>query len=135
MNPPQVEGKSKALRLLADMNIPPKTVALLRERGWDIVRISDLLPVDAEDEQVLERARAEGRVVVTHDLDFSTLLAVGGHDRPSLLTLRLATADPEAVAQRLLQVLPEVADALQEGAAVTVEEATVRIRRLPIDQG
>lgn len=81
-------------------------MAILRENGWDIVRVSDILPVNAGDEQVLEKARAEGRVVVSHDLDFSTLVAVSGHARPSLLILRLTTADPQAVARRLLHVLP-----------------------------
>jgi predicted nuclease of predicted toxin-antitoxin system len=115
------------------MNISPKTVALLREQGWDIVRVPELLPVDAPDEQVLERARADGRVVVTQDLDFSTLLALSGEDRPSVVTLRLATSDPEIVARRLLEVLPEVGGTLQEGSAVTVEETSVRIRKLPVE--
>jgi len=125
--------RAGALRLLADMNISPKTVALLRERGWDIVRVPELLPLDASDEQVLERARADGRVVVTQDLDFSALLALSGEDCPSLVTLRLAASDPEGVARRLLEVLPEVAEALQEGSAVTVEETSVRIRKLPVE--
>jgi predicted nuclease of predicted toxin-antitoxin system len=125
--------RAEALRLLADMNISPKTVVLLRERGWDIVRVPELLPVGATDEQVLERARVEGRVVVTQDLDFSALLALRGEDRPSLITLRLATSDPKVVARRLLQVLPEVAGSLQEGSAITVEESSVRIRRLPVE--
>jgi predicted nuclease of predicted toxin-antitoxin system len=82
------DERAGALRLLADMNISPKTVALLREQGWDIVRVPELLPVDPPDEQVLERARADGRVAVTQDLDFSALLALSGEDRPSLVTLR-----------------------------------------------
>lgn len=45
-----------ALRFLADMNVSPKTVAALAGRGWDIVRVSDVLPVDASDEDVLSFA-------------------------------------------------------------------------------
>jgi predicted nuclease of predicted toxin-antitoxin system len=74
--------------LTSEMNISPETVALLREQGRDIVQVSEFLPVDPPDEQVLERARADGRVVVRQDLDFSTLLALSGEDRPSLVTLR-----------------------------------------------
>ena len=76
------------LRLLADMNISPKTVDALRQRGWDIIRVSEILPMDAEDEEILDLARREGRVVITQDLDFSALLALGGYDRPSLVTFR-----------------------------------------------
>ena len=120
------------LRLLADMNLSPLTVESLQREGWDIVRVSNLLPVDATDREILELARREDRVVVTQDLDFSALLALGGHRWPSLVTLRLLVSDPERVARRLLQVLPRVEAALRDGSAVTVEDVAVRVRRLPI---
>ena len=120
------------IRLLADMNISPKTVASLRQQGWDVIRVSELLPVDASDGEVLELARREGRVVITQDLDFSALLALGGYDRPSLITLRLSSGDPEAVARRLLEVFSRVESALQHGCAATIEDAVVRVRKLPI---
>jgi len=120
------------VRLLADMNISPKTVDALQRRGWDIIRVSDILPMDAEDEEILDLARLEGRVVITQDLDFSTLLALGGYDQPSLVTLRLAISDPETVTRRLLDVLPGLEEVLRKGCAVTVDDVTVRVRKLPI---
>ncbi len=120
------------LRFLADMNLSPLTVESLRREGWDIIRVSSLLPVDATDQEILELARREGRVLVTQDLDFSALLALGGHHQPSLLTLRLLVSSPETVTRRLLQVLPQVEEALRQGSAVTVADVTVRVRRLPI---
>lgn len=120
------------LRFLAHMNISPKTVEALRQHGWDIVRISQFLPVNASDQEVLEFARREERTVITQDLDFSALLALGGYDRPSLITLRLSVSDPETVTRRLLAVLPQIEGALRQGAAVTVEDVAVRLRRLPV---
>ncbi len=81
--------------LLADMNLSPVTVNSLREEGWDILRVSSLLAANASDAEILELARRQDRVVVTQDLDFSALLALGGHARPSLVTLRLSNTDPE----------------------------------------
>lgn len=120
------------LRFLADMNISPQTVGALAAEGMDIVRVSSLLPANASDESILDLARRQGRVVITQDMDFSALLALGGHDRPSLVTLRLLNTDPEVVTQRLRQVLPQMEDALRRGCAVTVEDDAVRIRQLPI---
>jgi len=120
------------IRLLADMNISPKTVISLREQGWDIIRVPEVLPMDAEDEEILELARREDRVIVTQDLDFSALLALSGYDRPSLITLRLAISDPQTVTHRLLEVLPGLEDILQKGCAVAVNDVTVRVRKLPI---
>ncbi len=77
-------------------------------------------------------ARRQDQVVVTHDLDFSALLALGGHAHPSLITLRLSHTDPALVTERLRQVLPQLEQALREGSAVTVDDRTLRIRRLPI---
>lgn len=104
------------------MNISPKSVDALRRQGWDIVRVSEFLPVDASDEEILNFARQEGRVVVTQDLDFSAVLALGGHDRPSLITLRLSLSDPDSVTQKLREVAPRVEESLQEGSVVTIED-------------
>ena len=79
---------------LADMDISPRTVEALCQRGWDIVRVSRFLLVNARDAEILQLARQQGRVMVTQDLDFSALLALGGHDRPSLITLRLYASVP-----------------------------------------
>lgn len=121
-----------AIRLLANMNISPKTVEALQQQGWDIVRVSQFLPVNASDQEILSFARRQGRVVVTQDLDFSALLALGGYKRPSLITLRLAVSDPETITQRLVEILPQFEQLLQEGCAITIEEVATRVRKLPI---
>jgi predicted nuclease of predicted toxin-antitoxin system len=120
------------LRFLADMNLSPLTVAALQREGWDIVRVSNLLPANASDAEVLALARHQGRVIVTQDLDFSVLLALGGYAQPSLVTLRLANTDPILVTSRLLHMLPQAEKALHDGSAITLDDTTMRIRRLPI---
>lgn len=121
------------IRLLADMNISPRTVEALRQHGWDIVRVSQCLPVKASDQEILDLARREDRVLVTQDLDFSALLALGGYERPSLITIRLTVADPKTITRRLLEMLPQCGQVLQEGCAITVENVTTRVRRLPVE--
>ena len=121
------------IRFLANMNISPKSVDALRRQGWDILRVSELLPVNASDQEILDLDRQEGRVVVTQDLDFSTLLALGGYNRPGLITLRLSVSDPDAVTEKLQEVVPQFEESLQEGSVVTIEDVAVRVRKLPID--
>jgi predicted nuclease of predicted toxin-antitoxin system len=118
--------------LLVDMNVSPRVVNALRRSGWDAIRVSERLPATSPDEVVLAFARREGRVMVTEDLDYSALLALGGFDRPSLVTLRLSSGDPDIVARRLVCVLPGLVPVLASGAAVTVEDDSERIRVLPI---
>jgi len=120
------------VKFLADMNVSPLTVADLASDGVDIVRVSSLLPANAPDEAILDLARREDRVVITHDTDFSALLALGGHDRPSLVTLRLLDTDTERVTERLRQCLPRIEAALRKGSAISIDDKSMRIRELPI---
>jgi predicted nuclease of predicted toxin-antitoxin system len=114
------------------MNISPITVGALTEAGWNTVRVSTPLAANSSDEAILSYAAEEGRVVCTQDLDFSDLLALTGRDRPSLVTVRMSNPVPDIVTSRLLEVLPIVADDLEQGSTVTIEEEAVRVRTLPI---
>ncbi|MGB3654739.1 MAG: DUF5615 family PIN-like protein, partial [Rivularia sp. (in: cyanobacteria)] len=100
------------IKLLADMNISPVTVSNLQIQGWDTIRVVEILPPTASDLEILEFARQEGRVILSHDLDFSMLLAVGGYNQPSLITLRLSFTDPEVVTEKILNALPQVEETL-----------------------
>jgi predicted nuclease of predicted toxin-antitoxin system len=115
------------------MNISPQTVRDLRDKGWDIIRIPQVLPIHAPDQEVLAYARLENRVLITQDLDFSALLALGNFNRPSLITLRMFSADPKAVTRRILEILPIIEKDLKEGCAVTADKGAIRIRKLPIE--
>ncbi|MBI2265288.1 MAG: DUF5615 family PIN-like protein [Armatimonadetes bacterium] len=124
---------ARTLRFLANMNISPQTVQTLQQNGWDTIRVSQVLPVNAPDREILDYARSEGRVVVTQDLDFSALLALGGHSTPSLITLRLLSSDPQTVSGKLLEVFSDLETSIADGCAVTIEDTAVRVRRLPIE--
>jgi predicted nuclease of predicted toxin-antitoxin system len=121
-----------SMRLIADVHISPLTVAALKAQGYDIVRTTDLLPATAADAEILALARVESRVILTQDLDFSMLVALSNYGLPSLITLRLSSVKPDLVTQKLLDVLPTVETELTEGAAVTINDNSVRIRKLPI---
>jgi predicted nuclease of predicted toxin-antitoxin system len=120
------------LRFLGDVHISPLTVAALKLHGYDILRSTDLLPATAADIDILELARVEGRIIITQDLDFSMLIAVGKYNQPSLVTLRLSSAKPDVITQRLLEVLPQLEEELTQGSALTIDDNSVRIRKLPI---
>ena len=120
------------LAFLADVHISPQTVAELRERNYDIIRSTERLPATATDAEILELARTEQRIIITQDLDFSMLIALGKYSQPSVITLRLSSIRPSEVSQKLLETLPRVERELQEGVAIKVSQDTARIRTLPI---
>jgi len=58
------------MRFLADMGISPQSVAFLQGLGYDAVHLHARGLDRLEDSSVLDKAREEGRILLTHDLDF-----------------------------------------------------------------
>ena len=79
------------MRFLLDNNLSPKLAEPLRTAGHDVVHVRDIGLQRATDETVIDAARTDGRVLVSADTDFGTLLA-RSHDRaPSFLLMRRAS--------------------------------------------
>jgi predicted nuclease of predicted toxin-antitoxin system len=63
------------MKFLANMGISPHVVEWLLTNGHDAVHLHTLGLDRATDNEVLQKARQEDRVLITHDLDFGELLA------------------------------------------------------------
>ena len=63
------------MKFLADMGISPRTVEYLSSEGHDAIHLHELGLDTLSDPKILELARGEERVVLTHDLDFGELVA------------------------------------------------------------
>jgi predicted nuclease of predicted toxin-antitoxin system len=119
------------MRFLADAGISPKTVDFLKQLGHEAVHVRTLGLARAMDAELVERARADSSVVVTFDLDFGDILALGVLDKPSVIICRLADERAESVNQRLAKVLAERVSDLESGALILIEDTRYRVRRLP----
>jgi predicted nuclease of predicted toxin-antitoxin system len=86
----------------------------------------------SDDAEILQKARAEGSVLLTHDLDFGDLLAASGESLPSVVTFRLRNMKPDKVIERLTWILSNCERALRHGSIVTVTESHARVHPLPI---
>jgi len=120
------------MKFLADMGLARSTVAFLRAQGHDAVHLRDQGLQQLEDDEIVEKARVEGRVILTHDLDFGRIIAVGGDSVPSAITFRLSDMRPTRVNRYLAEVLARFAERLEAGALVSVNERGIRVRSLPV---
>ena len=91
-----------------------------------------MLPIKATDELIIEQARRDSWIILTQDLDFSRMIAVGGASTPSLISLRLKSSRIEYVNSLLSRVLPDLEAEGLEAAIITIEDTTIRRRSLPI---
>jgi predicted nuclease of predicted toxin-antitoxin system len=62
---------------LTDENIHAEVVAHLRGRGLDVLDVRERGWQGRSDDELLEEAYREGRIVLTHDGDFGTLALLG----------------------------------------------------------
>ncbi len=65
------------VKFYTDEHVGRAVVHGLRQRGADVLSVPEAGLLGASDEEHLERARAEGRVVFTQDEDFLRLHAAG----------------------------------------------------------
>jgi predicted nuclease of predicted toxin-antitoxin system len=119
------------MRFLANAGVSPKTVDFLKKLGHEAVHVRTLGLARATDAELVQRARTDSSVVVTFDLDFGDILALGVLDKPSVIICRLADERADSVNQRLAKVLAERMSDLESGALILIEDARYRVRRLP----
>lgn len=120
------------MRFLADAGVSPKTIEFLNKLGHEAVHVRTLGLERASDAEIVGRALTESRVIITFDLDFGDVLALGVMDKPSVILFRLTDERADSVNQRLAVVLAERLADLEAGALVLVEDTRYRVRKLPI---
>jgi predicted nuclease of predicted toxin-antitoxin system len=119
------------MRFLANAGVSPKTVDFLKQLGHEAVHVRTLGLERAADGVLIDRALADSSVVVTFDLDFGDILALGVLDKPSVIICRLADERADSVNQRLAQVLSERISDLESGVLILIEDTRYRVRKLP----
>ena len=120
------------MKLLVDMNLSPRWVALLQGAGWEALHWSAVGQPTARDSEIMTFAAANDYVVLTHDLDFSAILAVTHGKKPSVIQIRSEDVSAEFIGKQTVAALRHVQAELEAGALLTIEPGRTRLRSLPI---
>ena len=122
------------MKFLEDMGISPRSVAFLRSLGHDAIHLHAERLDRLSDEGILSKALNEGRVVLTHDLDFGELVAASRAHLPSVITFRLRNIAADRVNGYLGIIVANYQERLEAGAVISVTERQIRVRALPISE-
>jgi predicted nuclease of predicted toxin-antitoxin system len=116
------------MKLLANENCPRLVVDALSAAGHDVLWIRTAAP-GLSDPDVLARAVAEARVLVTFDKDFGELaFRVGLAATCGVILLRIGLADPVVAASRLVGILGSRSD--WPGHFSVVTDHRIRMRSI-----
>jgi len=120
------------MKLIVDMNLSPRWTGTLADAGFEAAHWSTLGAYNAPDSKIMAYARANDYVVLTHDLDFSAILAATHGDKPSVVQIRAEDVSPDVIGKQVIAALKQMAAELEEGALLTVDSNRTRLRILPL---
>ena len=120
------------MKFLLDQDVYASTRRLLSGLGHDVVPVAKIGLSQAADEQLLETAGYEARILVTRDRDYGNLVFVKGI-RVGVLYLRMLPSTQGAVHRELERVLTTYSEQELRQLFVVVEPGGHRIRRLSHD--
>jgi predicted nuclease of predicted toxin-antitoxin system len=117
------------VRLLANENFPVETVRELRDHGHDVLWIHSEAP-GSPDPDVLDRARQEGRILVTFDKDFGELaFRLGLVSSRGVILFRVRQISPSYVTRLVVAALESRDD--WEGHYSVIDEGHIRMVEMP----
>jgi predicted nuclease of predicted toxin-antitoxin system len=116
------------MKFLVDRCAGQRLAAWLRAQGHDVLASWDA-GLDPGDQALLERAAAEGRILVTIDTDFGELVYVQAVPHAGIV--RLPDVPAEERIALMTQVLERHHDALEAQAIITVRGGRIRVSRPP----
>ena len=114
------------MRFLTDVNASGALARWLQDLGHDVIQVADR-DAGLPDDEILQWAVQEQRIIITTDNDFEKMIWRQG--KPHCGVLRLENL-PRAERKTLLEsVLANYAEFLASGAIVIAQTRKVRIRR------
>ena len=117
------------MELLADESCAGSVIRALREAGHDLVAIAEVAK-GASDESVMERALAEGRILITEDRDFGELVYAAGRSTAGVVFVKFHSSARRAKPAAVLEAVVKLGERLRGGFAV-VEPGRVRLAKRP----
>ena len=94
-------------KFLADLNISLKTVLFLQTLGCDIKRIDKSL---SQDEDVIQLAKTEKRIILTFDKDFGEIYYFRERGKITVIVLYLEDQTSESMNRTMKALLNDVSE-------------------------
>lgn len=96
------------MKVLVDMNLSPRGVDMLNELGLQAAHWPAVGRINAPDSEIMDYAAANDYIVLTHDLDFSAILAATHGEKPSVVQIRAEDVNPDRIGAQVAAALRQM---------------------------
>lgn len=120
------------MKFLVDMNLSPDFCPAISKDGLVAVHWSVVGRSTATDAEIMQYARDHGYVVISHDLDFSAILAATHAQAPSVVQVRTQDVLSPAFVQLLRAAIKQFTVELETGAILVIDADRAKAKILPI---
>ena len=116
------------MKLKIDENLPDECAGILRAGGFEADTVADERLTGAEDSALAVRSQAEGRFLMTLDLDFANIRAYPPAEYAGIIVLRSKSQDKHAVLTLVQRVALVLTNRAPAGELWIVEPDRIRFR-------
>ena len=116
------------MKIMLDSCVYGKAKWELIESGHDVIWVGDW-EYDPGDNEIIEEAFRQNRILITLDKDFGELAII--YEKPHCGIVRLVNISSQNQAKVCLELLKRFGEELQNGAIVTVDRHKLRVRPPP----
>lgn len=122
------------MKFLLDMPVSFLLLDVLQAHGHEGVHAHQIGKDRAPDDELLDIARRENRVIITADLDFPRLMALSLAEGPGLILFRGGNYSDSEMCDLLVRVLQKVPPETLERSICVVDRKRIRVTHLPFER-
>jgi predicted nuclease of predicted toxin-antitoxin system len=116
------------LKFKIDENLPSECAVRLRDAGFTADTVADEHLSGAADAKLAQHARAEGRVLITLDMDFANIRSYPPASHAGMVVLRPGSQDKKTLLALLQILIPALKESTPDGRLWIIEPDRIRYR-------
>jgi predicted nuclease of predicted toxin-antitoxin system len=117
------------MRFLTDEDVYPSIVQVLRDLGHDVFDIKEEKLTGIPDGEVYDLAKAQNRILVSMDKDFTNILLYPLGDHWGIIVAKLYRMKSDETAQKFLDAFVKLTEDDIKDNLVIIDKNKARIRR------
>src|SRR4030042_2403190 len=108
------------MKFLADVNIPQSVITSLVQKGHDVLDIKKQ-NLKLKDIEIIRKAQAQGRIILTRDKDFIALTQFPKY-QVAQIVVRLKIQTPRYIQEHLIQLLENQDEKILKKSLTIIKE-------------